>query len=152
MSDFQIRRARLDDLPAIQELIRSSFQALVDFYPALAASFAGPALDHMLSDLNADQFDSVYSVNASAFWVAVDSSLKLIGSVALKCNKHPHEGELVRMAVAPGLRGGGIGRKLVTELETHCHAHGILRVQAVTANPLSAKFYQEKVSAFSNRV
>jgi len=152
-----IRVATTDDLPYIHTLIRESYGAMVPYYPALESMWTAGAENSFTEDgdLHCTTFERKY--HSCSFWVCqLNSDSSIVGCVGLK--RHgDDDAELVRMSISSVMRGGGLGQLIVKHLETFCNDHGILRIQAVTANPGAASFYEKKcgfviIDTFSHAV
>jgi succinylglutamate desuccinylase/L-amino acid N-acyltransferase YncA len=120
-----------------------SFLALVDH---IGESFRQKMIDYATAaaegELSAAEFEKNYFARPGFhFWVAEQQS-QVVGCVGIKRTCFD-EAELVRMAVSPTLRGGGVGSILITELIEYCKANGALRIALVTGNPDAARFYEK---------
>jgi succinylglutamate desuccinylase/GNAT superfamily N-acetyltransferase len=117
-----------------------------DLPPGSGFTGWGPAADRaIVTELNESAFMSTFfASDYTHFWVAEsdDPAEGVVGSVGVKRHSQD-EGELVRMAVSPRCRGGGIGAKLITELVSFCVAAGVCRIHLTTANPQAANFYKK---------
>jgi N-acetylglutamate synthase-like GNAT family acetyltransferase len=147
MSDdpVRLRRATIRDLPAIHGLIRASFAAMNDHAPHLHEVWAKGAEQGIADgDVSAASFEKEYlsSPDTVGFWVAEHRELGVIGCAGLK-RTGPDEGELLRMAVSPSVRGGGVGARLVSELMEFARRSGVRHVHLTTANPTAARFYRK---------
>ena len=135
MAGITRRLATKADLPAIHELIRASFDAMNEhscipyiFGPDFWRRSANDLINKELCD---SEFTSLYITHpANRFWVAEQTtggevgygeiSGTVVGCVGLKFpDGSGPTAELVRMAVSPGLRGGGVGGALLQELVAH---------------------------------
>ena len=142
MSGVVLRDATLEDLPAIQGLIKESFAAMGPYYPELADMFNSYGGDSFKDTDDLHETSFMKTFHGCSFWVC-EKDGKVMGCVGLK--RHGEDdGELVRMSISAELRGGGIGQIVVKKLTDFCLQRDILRVTAYTANPGAAKFYEKK--------
>jgi putative acetyltransferase len=111
-SEFTIQRA---------DLLAESSRALIAALDAeLAALYSEPGANHF--SLNADEVApgrGTFLVVTRAGQPVACGALRLIDA---------ETGELKRMYVAPGLRGAGIGRRLVAAIEAEARALGARRL------------------------
>lgn len=122
-----VRLATTADLPAIHGLIRASFDAMTEHsclsLPyVLGTDFWRKAADGLIDkELREVEFAALYVTQGrNRFWVAVQpgGTATVVGCVGLKFSGvgGGSTAELVRMAVEPGLRGGGVGGVLMEVL------------------------------------
>eukprot|EP01039_Chlorochromonas_danica_P006655 gene6655-7355_t len=169
MSNYVIRQATISDLSYIHELIVHSFDAMADCYGEEIRPHLRSQAEVLIGqDLNPEAFSHYLSHPDHRFWVIVDEENHRhpLGCVALKTllpntspsveqqrqqqrqqrqqhQQHCEEMELVRMAVSPLLRQGGLGTLLIHTLLKHCLDHHVHRVSLMTANPQAMKFYSK---------
>lgn len=96
--DVEVREAEPDELPAVKELIE-------EYVRALGVDLSFQEIEEELADLH-----RAYGPPRGRILVAVRDGV-VTGCVALR----PLEGdacEMKRLYVRPGLRGGGVGRRL----------------------------------------
>lgn len=153
--DVAVRKATVEDLPAIHDLIVQSFEAMVPhswflwFFPNYWRDAANGLIT---TELSKENFENVYFTNGNFFWVAeaIDKPqpFKVIGCIGIKILDVPNNGEnipktaeLVRMSVDSSYRGGGVGKYLLNHLLAHAKAQNVKRIVLDTANPESVKFY-----------
>lgn len=145
-TEVVIRRARLEDLPHIHNLIRESFLAMLDYLSRdMEQEIVRWAEQVIAGDLSPSSFGATYlssTPGSSAFWVAELPGIGVCGCVGLKrIPGHRDDAELVRMSVSSTVRSGGVGTKLVRALEAFCVEQRVLRVVLTTANPAAGRFY-----------
>ncbi|KAG7378196.1 hypothetical protein PHYPSEUDO_010418 [Phytophthora pseudosyringae] len=92
--------------------------------------------DFIQESLDGDlaRIPSAYISPGGNFWVVTTPEGKVVGIVGLE-NKGDGVGELRRMAVSSAFRRYGLGRRLVTELETWARAHGFSKVVLTNGGP-----------------
>lgn len=152
-----IRQASIADLPAIHDLIRESYSAMIPHSYLLPSFWIASAEKTISTDLSQLNFESNYINNNkpdNCFWVAEATDSKIVvGCVGLKRENKDNmkEGELVRMSVCKNQRGKGIGQLLIKNLVSYCSKVNINRVVFTTANPDSAKFYSKNGFILYNR-
>jgi N-acetylglutamate synthase-like GNAT family acetyltransferase len=147
-----VRRATIEDLTTVHQLIRDSFVAMAE-HPSLLMrlmmggtgeqtwlKMANAAIEKELTE---QTFELAYS-GQNCFWVAVDSdSQRVVGCVGLKREGESSSAELVRMAVEKKGRGKGVGQVLMQHLAEHAKSQGVLELHLKTGNPRSAYFYEK---------
>lgn len=109
-----IRRARQSDVGALSELVRAAYGGYVERMGREPAP--------MRADYSA-------LVEAGAVWVAVRSGL-VVGLVVLEVR--PDHLLLDNIAVSPGVRRTGIGRRLLGFAEDYAREHGLGEVRLYT--------------------
>lgn len=136
-SDVQIRPFEPQDLPTVIELLRGGMLeidgiiALSDKV-AYVEKFVQESAKGDLADIHA-----TYVVPGGNFWVATvpdksDSSQRVVaGMVALEF-KGEGKGELRRMAVSGSHQRLGIGRRLITHLESWAKSQGFTSIFLAT--------------------
>eukprot|EP00596_Hydrurales_sp_CCMP1899_P000544 CAMPEP_0119039380 /NCGR_PEP_ID=MMETSP1177-20130426/8820_1 /TAXON_ID=2985 /ORGANISM="Ochromonas sp, Strain CCMP1899" /LENGTH=559 /DNA_ID=CAMNT_0007003157 /DNA_START=109 /DNA_END=1788 /DNA_ORIENTATION=- len=146
MSNYAVRRGTVADLPYVHGLIKDSFAAMNDYYtdPKMQEMMASAAVSACETDLSANDFEKTYfSSYGTYFWVVEDKeSGGVYGCCAIK-RTTADSAEVVRMAVNPEMRGKGLGKLLIEELDTFCLVTGVLHVKLWTGNPGAAKFYAQ---------
>jgi succinylglutamate desuccinylase len=115
-----------------------------DYYtdPKMQEMMASAAVSACETDLSANEFEKTYfSSYGTYFWVVEDTETGVVyGSCAVK-RITADSAEVVRMAVNPEMRGKGLGKLLIKELDNFCLVTGVLQVKLWTGNPGAAKFY-----------
>mmetsp|Transcript_7494 Transcript_7494/g.12604 ORF Transcript_7494/g.12604 Transcript_7494/m.12604 type:complete len:775 (+) Transcript_7494:136-2460(+) len=128
------------DYIAIKELMKESYLALADHYGEI---YRDMLIDMATKgDMSEDEFVNTFiSSDENILWVLDSKNLGgVVGCVGLK-RKNTEESELVRMAVAPELRGTGMGKKLIRTLINYAKQKQVCRIVLRTANPSAARFY-----------
>lgn len=149
-----VRKAGVSDLPAIHQLIRESFAAMVEHsYLCGEAFWARMAQSMIDTELSEREFETIYFSNSNFFWVA-ESDGNVVGCVGVKHSNPPGpSAELVRMAVSPSCRSSGIGGVLIQSLIDYCSANESLsKIVLTTGNPRSVRFYEKHGFIRYNRV
>lgn len=106
---LEIRKARLDDIPAIADLVNA---------------YASQGL--MLSKRQVDLYEQLRE-----FTVVVTSDGELLGCGALRLVWH-NLAEVRSLAIAEAAKGMGLGRRIVDELIKEANQLGLARVFALT--------------------
>lgn len=137
--EVHIRQFEPRDLKAVEELFASGMLYYAAFYPDFYYIWEGYVKESINDDIA--RIDEVYIKPGGNFFVATIDG-KVVGMVALE-KKPNDEGELRRMSVNAEYRRHGLGRKIVTHLETWAKTSGYKRVWLSTsANQTNAsKFY-----------
>lgn len=137
--EVHIRQFEPRDLKAVEELFASGMLYYAAFYPDLYSIWEGYVKESINDDIA--RINEVYIAPGGNFFVATIDG-KVVGMVAIE-KKPDGEGELRRMSVNAEYRRHGLGRKLVTHLETWAKMSGYKRVWLSTgANMTNAsKFY-----------
>jgi GNAT superfamily N-acetyltransferase len=142
MTDVLIRRARVGDLDAMVRLLAALFTLEPDFVPDATRQRRGLAMllgDPRATILVAERRDGVVGM----------ATVQLVVSTA--------EGDLSALVedvvVEEGLRGEGIGRRLVLAIEEWARARNATRLQLLTEadNEPAIRFY-ERVGWRSTRL
>jgi GNAT superfamily N-acetyltransferase len=129
---FTVRRATLEDTPAILVCLRSAFAPFECNYTPPA--YADTILNH---DTLVERF------TAMSIFVAQDESGIIIGTIG--CGLEGQGvGHLRGMAVSPDCQGKGVAEKLLNRAEAELRGLGCVRVTLDTTAPLkrAVRFYQ----------
>ncbi len=120
MKDFVIRRASLDDLPAINGLIQASSTYRGEYRPMLA--------NYAVSQAQIER-DQMYVADAAG---------AIVGLYSLTLGNEP---ELDLMFVADHLQGSGLGRALIVHLTETARQLRVREIKIVS-HPPSVGFYK----------
>jgi N-acetylglutamate synthase-like GNAT family acetyltransferase len=156
---INIRKANVNDLPFIHELIIESFEAMKE-HSCFPVSFWRLSADKLIdNELHINNFNDIYFGSKfvdNCFWVAekiCNRDISIVGCVGLKRENIKDNSivELVRMSVTRKCRSKGIGTLLVNKLVEYCKERkDVKTIKFTTGNPLSAIFYQKNNFKVSN--
>lgn len=134
-----IRQYRVEDRAVVLELFAAGMLYYADFYPHYREFWADYVAESSEDDLA--NIHGVYMVPGGNFWVATIND-EVVGMVGLEL-KPEGAGELRRMSVKAGARRYGVGRLLVTHLESWAKNHGLKSVWLGTGAVMTQarKFY-----------
>ena len=142
--DFTVRRARPDDAAAVLALDRELVRHDRQFDPTIDPQWPDSAAGR-------EFFEARLSGREGAAWVAERGGDGIVGYLAGVV--HEAEtfrtvggvGELESMVVRAGLRGGGVGARLVEAFLAWCREQGVRRiaVTACAANAGAIGFYRK---------
>ncbi|MBW3660607.1 MAG: GNAT family N-acetyltransferase [Gemmatimonadetes bacterium] len=122
-----IRPFRDEDAPAVRAIVA---RVLEEF--DLALDPAG--VDADLADVEAE-----YRVAGGEFWVVEDGRSRIVGTCGLWIDpEHPERAELRKMYLEPGLRGLGMGRRLLAGALDHARRAGCRVVDLETNREMKA--------------
>ena len=122
---YSLRPATNDDRIAIERLV----------FAALAEHGLKP--DPSGTDADLRDIQASYFAGGGAFDLLVDGAGQIVGSVGL-CRVSDSTCELRKMYLAPGVRGGGRGRRLLEHALARASELGFRRVVLETASVLRA--------------
>jgi len=130
-TDFSIRRASLDDGPAILQCLRAAFEPYRTQYTAAGYE------DTVLTTETIQ-----HRIEKMVVLVACDESGVIIGTVG--GTAFGKEGHIRGMAVAPSSQGGTVGKRLLETIERELMAAGCARLTLDTTAPLirAMRFYE----------
>jgi len=135
MSDFTIDDARLEDIPALVNLLAELFSIEADFSADTTKQVKG--LELLLA-----------ASEQAAIKVARDSHQKVIGMVSTQLVISTAQGSpsawIEDMVVSKEIRGGGVGRALLDSAQEWAKAHGATRMQLLVdiENQPAIGYYQ----------
>lgn len=120
--DFTLRRARIDDLPALVALENGVF----DYDRMSAAQYRR----HLAS--------------ASAALFVAEADARLLGSALLFLRRGTRVGRLYSLATAPEARGRGVARALLAAVEDEAARRGCdrMRLEVRTGNTAAVGLYE----------
>ncbi|KAF1331598.1 Gcn5-related n-acetyltransferase-like protein, partial [Globisporangium splendens] len=158
---IQIRPFRLEDKEQVDALFVAGMLTYKDQVSEELLEKLKPMLKGSLDD-DLAKIEDVYKKPGGNFWVATtvdeqqegsDRTEKVIGMVGLEA-KPNQEGELRRMSVHSAYRRHGVGRLLVTHLETWAKANGFVKVWLTTGGVMkqACRFYEALGFEHSNTV
>lgn len=118
-SDVEIRAALPDDAEAIAGVIREAFAPFEKLYTPEAYAYTTPEAEKIRERFN----------EKGAIWVALKNE-KVVGTISVV----PEDERLYirSMAVSPTAQGGGIGRRLLEEVEKYASERGFARLYLYT--------------------
>lgn len=126
---FIIRRATLDDTPAVYSILRKAFIE----YSKITGLSKLDALNETVDDIKKE-------IESKAVYIAVIDS-KIVGTVRLDI--HGDQAYLSRFAVDSDSRNTGIGKSLMSVVDKHLKEKGVKKVTLHTASKHGAlmRFY-----------